>query len=63
MVDFYDRAQRVMPVLLLPAAYRQPMIETEAGILLPELQHRLQIVRGQSDIDEFFASRICPTVN
>src|SRR5271169_4719667 len=51
MVEFYDRTQRVVPVLLLPAANRQHMVEAKAGILLPELQHRLQIVGRESDVD------------
>ena len=45
LVEFYDRAQRVVPVLLLPAANLQHMVEAQAGILLLEPQHRLQIVR------------------
>jgi hypothetical protein len=45
MVEFYDGAQRVVPVLLLPAANLQHMVEAQAGILLLEPQHRLQIVR------------------
>src|ERR1700722_500657 len=52
MVEFCDRAQRVVPVLLLPAANRQYMVETQAGILLPEPQHRLQIVRRKSEVDD-----------
>src|ERR1700738_2103802 len=51
MVEFYDRAQRVVPVLFLPAANRQHMVEAKAGILLPEPQHRLQIVRRKSEVD------------
>src|ERR1700730_3488570 len=52
MVEFYDRAQRVVPVLLLPAANRQYVVEAKAGILLPETQHRLQIVRRKSEVDD-----------
>src|SRR6267378_5847234 len=52
MVEFYDRAQRVVPVLFLPAANRQHMVEAKAGILLPEPQHRLQIVGRKSDVDD-----------
>jgi hypothetical protein len=63
MIEFYDRAQRVMPVLFLAAANRQDMIEPKADIVLPEPQDRLQIVRRKSDVDEFFASCICHTIN
>ena len=52
MVEFYDRAQRVVPVLLLPATNRQHMVEAKAGIPLPEPQHWLQIVRRESEIDD-----------
>src|SRR6202795_1112830 len=52
MVEFYDRAQRIEPVLFLPAANRQHMVEAKAGILLPEPQHRLQIVRRKSEVDD-----------
>src|SRR5882672_5240320 len=52
MVEFYDRAQRVVPVLFLPAANRQHVVEAKAGILLPEPQHRLQIVRRKSEVDD-----------
>jgi hypothetical protein len=44
--------QRVVPVLFLPAANRQQMVEAKAGILLPEPQHRLQIVRRKSEVDD-----------
>ena len=54
MIEFYDRAQRVAPVLLLAAANRQDMIEAKAGIVLPGPQHRLQIVRRKSDVDAVF---------
>jgi hypothetical protein len=52
MVEFYDRAQRIVPVLFLPAANRQYVVEAKAGILLPEPQHRLQIVRRKSEVDD-----------
>src|SRR5216684_814993 len=52
MVEFYDRAQRVVPVLFLPATNRQHMVEAKAGIPLPEPQHRLQIVRRESEVDD-----------
>ena len=42
MVQLDDGALLIMPVLLLPAANRQHMIEANGGVLLPELQHRLQ---------------------
>src|SRR6266851_111485 len=54
MVDLDDRALLVMPVLLLSAADRQHVIEAKADILLPEPQHRLQIVRRKSDINDGF---------
>jgi hypothetical protein len=41
-----------MPVLLLPAADRQHMIEADTGILLPELQHGLKIVGREPDVDD-----------
>jgi hypothetical protein len=40
-----------VPVLFLPAANRQHMVEAKAGILLPEPQHRLQIVGRKSEVD------------
>src|SRR5258705_22942 len=50
-----------MPVLLLPAANRQHMIKANRDILLPEPQHRLQIVRRKSDIDDVFRQLHLPT--
>jgi hypothetical protein len=41
-----------MPVLFLPAANRQHLVEAKAGILLPEPQRWLQIVRGKSEVDD-----------
>jgi hypothetical protein len=58
MVEFYDRAQRVVPVLFLPAANRQHMVEAKAGILLPEPQNRLQIVRRKSEVDGVFCEQL-----
>ncbi len=52
MVEFDDRAERVVPVLFLPPANRQHVIEAKAGILLPKPQHRLQIVRRKSEVDD-----------
>src|SRR6266850_1533673 len=52
MVELDDGALRVMPVLFLPAANRQHMIEAETDILLPEPQHRLQTVHRKSDVDD-----------
>ena len=54
MIEFYDRVQRVVPVLFLAAANRQDMIEAKADIVLPEPQHWLQIVRQKSDVDDVF---------
>src|SRR5260221_4394553 len=54
MVELDDGALRVVPVLFLPAANRQHMIEAKTDILLPEPQHRLQIVRRKSDVDDVF---------
>jgi hypothetical protein len=45
MVELDDGALLIVPVLLLTAANRQHMIEANSNILLPEPQHRLQIVR------------------
>jgi hypothetical protein len=50
MVEFYDRAQRIVPVLFLPAANRQYVVEAKAGVLLPEPQHRLQIIGRKSEV-------------
>ena len=52
MIEFYHRAQRVVPVLFLAAANRQDMIEAKADIVLPEPQHWLQIVRRESEVDD-----------
>jgi len=52
MVQLDDRALLDMPILLLPAANRQHMIEADGGILLPELQHGLQIAGREPDIDD-----------
>ena len=60
MIEFYDRAHRVVPVLFLAAANRQDMIEAKADILLPEPQHRLQIVRRKSDVDDVFCELHLP---
>src|SRR5258705_5379419 len=51
MVEFYDRAQRVVPVLFLPATNRQHMVEAKAEIPLPEPQDRLPTVSAQSHAD------------
>ena len=45
MVELDDGALLVMPVLFLSTANRQHMIKAQTDILLPEPQHRLQIVR------------------
>ena len=60
MIEFYDRAHRVVPVLFLAAANRQDMIEAKADIVLPEPQHRLQIVRRKSDVDDVFCELHLP---
>ena len=60
MIEFYHRAQRVVPVLFLAAANRQDMIEAKADIVLPEPQHRLQIVRRKSDVDDVFCELHLP---
>jgi hypothetical protein len=44
MVELDDGALFVVPVLFLSAAYRLHMIEANRGVLLPEPQHRLQMV-------------------
>ena len=62
MVQLDDGALLIMPVLLLPAANRQHMIEANGGVLLPELQHRLQIVRRKSDIDDALRQLHLPTI-
>src|SRR5258708_8726312 len=54
MIELDDRALRLVPVLVLPAANRQHIIESKTDILLPEPQHRLQIVRRKSDVDAMF---------
>ena len=62
MVQLDDGALLIMPLLLLPAANRQHMIEANGGVLLPELQHRLQIVRRKSDIDDALRQLHLPTI-
>src|ERR1700756_1712506 len=52
MVEFYDRAQCIVPILFLPSTNRQHMVEAKGGISLPEPQHRLQIVRRESEVDD-----------
>jgi hypothetical protein len=42
------------------AANRQDMIEAKADIVLPEPQHRLQIVRRKSDVDDVFCELHLP---
>jgi hypothetical protein len=46
--------------LFLAAANWQDMVEAKADILLPEPQHRLQIVRRKSDIDDVFCELHLP---
>jgi hypothetical protein len=60
MVELDDRAQSVVPVLFLPAANRQHMVEAKPGILLPEPQHRLQIVRRKSEVNDVFCESHLP---
>ena len=62
MVELDDGALLIVSVLLLSAADRQHMIEANSGILLPEPQHRLQVVRRKSDIDDVFGQLHLPTV-
>jgi hypothetical protein len=62
VVDLDDGSLLIVPVLFLPAADRQHMIEANSGILPPEPQHRLQIVRRKSDIDDAFCQLHLPTV-
>jgi hypothetical protein len=45
-----------------PLRDRQHVIEANSGILLPEPQHRLQIVRRKSDVDDVFCQLHLPTV-
>src|SRR5258708_37763407 len=47
-----DGSSSVVSVLLLPATNGQNLVESKTCILLPELQHRLQIVRLKSGVDE-----------
>ena len=61
MVELDDGALLHVPVLLLPAANRQHMIEAKSDILLPEPQHWLQIVRRKSDVDDVFCQLHLPT--
>ena len=62
VVQLDDGALLVMPVLLLPAANRQHMIKAHGGVLLPEPQHWLQIVRRKSDIDDVLCQLHLPTI-
>ena len=41
MVELDDGALLIVPILFLPAANRQHMIEANSDILLPEPQHWL----------------------
>ena len=52
MIDLDNGALLLVPVLFLPAADRQDVIEANGGILLPEPQHGLPIVRRKSDVDD-----------
>ena len=52
MIELDDGALLIMPVLFLSAANRQYMVEANARILLPEFQHRLEIVCRKPDIDD-----------
>ena len=62
MVDLDDRTLLLVPVLLLSAADRQHVIEAKADVLLPETQHRLQIVGRESDVDDGFCQLHLPIV-
>jgi hypothetical protein len=53
-------SERVVPVLFLAAANRQDMVEAKADIVLPEPQHRPQIVRRKSDVDDVFCELHLP---
>src|SRR5882757_4736441 len=69
MVDLYNRALLVMPILLLSTAHRQHMIETKDDILLPEPQHGFQVVGRKPHVDYAFRQlhvstairTMCPT--
>jgi hypothetical protein len=63
MIEFYQRAQRVVPVLFLAAANRQDMIEAKADIVQPEPQHWFQIVRRKSDVNDVFCELHLPHHN
>src|ERR1700760_1020963 len=52
MIELDDGPRRIVPILFLAAANRQHMIEAKAGVLLPELQHRLQLAGRQPNIDD-----------
>src|SRR6266404_331355 len=62
MVELDDGALLIEPVLFLPAADRQHMIEANSDFLLPEPQHWLQIVRRKSDVDDAFCQLHLPAV-
>jgi hypothetical protein len=63
MDEFDDRAQRVVPVLFLPAANRQHVVEAKAGILLPNRNIGSRLFVESPRSMTFFASCICPAVN
>jgi hypothetical protein len=52
VVQLDDGPISVVSVLLLPATNRQDLVESKTCILLPEPQHRLQIVRRKSAVDD-----------
>ena len=50
VVDLDHRAQRIVPVLVLPAADRQQMVEGKADLALPERQHRFEVVGREAEV-------------
>jgi len=50
-VDLQHRAEHLVAMLLASAAQRQKMIEGEPDFLLIEVEHRLDVIGEEADID------------
>jgi hypothetical protein len=62
MVQLDHRSHSVVSVLLQSATNGQHVIEAKTDFLLPKPQHRLEIIRRQSDIDDTLANCIGTTL-
>jgi hypothetical protein len=67
MVQLDHRSHSVVSVLLQSATKGQYVVEAKTDFLLPKPQHRLEVIRRQSDIDDSFGQLnrhypcTCPT--